>query len=303
MPVMGSPSTPRRLAARSVTTAAAEHGEGPVWDERRGVLHWVDMLRGDILTLDPRAVTDDQLVVPDRVHVSDVVAVLRPRRGGGWVLATERGFALTEADDWDPRSIGNAFESTDIRMNEGGCDAAGGLVCGSMAYDKRRGAATVYRLDPDGTIEVLFGDVTISNGFSLDPAATMAYYIDTPTDRIDRFDLGADGKTLSDRRPFVTIEPGVGHPDGLTVDTEGGVWVALYGGSAVRRYAADGTLDVIVDVPTPHVTACTFGGPDLGDLYITTSQEDLDLAAHPAAGTLYTVRPGWTGLLPRPYGG
>lgn len=300
---MGSDHAPRRLAARAVTTAAAEHGEGPVWDAHRGVLHWVDMLRGDVLTLDPRSLADGHLVVPDRVHLADVVAVLRPRRAGGWVLATERGFALTEPDDWTPRPIGDAFADTTIRMNEGGCDPAGGFLCGSMAYDKRIGGATVYRLAPDGSIAVLWDDVTISNGFGLDPAHTTAYYVDTPTLRIDRFDVGADGMTLSDRRPFVTIEPGVGHPDGLTVDTDGGVWVALFGGSAVRRYTPDGTLDTIVDVPTPHVTACTFGGPDLADLYITTSQERLDLADHPEAGTLYTVRPGQTGMLPLPFAG
>ena len=170
-----------------------------------------------------------------------------------------------------------------------------------MAYDQRRGAGSFYRITPDGDISVVFDDVTISNGFSPDPAGRIAYYIDTPTDRIDVFDLGSDGMTLSDRRPFVTIEPGVGHPDGLTVDTDGGVWVALYGGSAVRRYTAEGRLDVVVDLPTPHVTACTFGGADLVDLFITTSQEHLDVAVEPLAGTLFVVRPGRTGLPPLPF--
>ena len=119
----------------------------------------------------------------------------------------------------------------------------------------------------------------------------------------DVFDVAADGRTLSGRRPFVRIEDGAGGPDGLCVDAEGGVWVALFGGSAVRRYRADGTLAAIVRVGTRKVTACTFAGRDLGTLVITTSQEDLEPRDGPLAGTLFAVRPGVTGLPPLPYRG
>jgi len=294
----------RELTARPVTTpgSAAEHGEGPVWDARAGLLRWVDMLRGDVLSLDPASIGTDGLVEPDRRHVSDVTAALRPRATGGWVVATERGFAVTDADDdWTLRPIAAAFEDRTIRMNEGGCDRAGGFLCGSMAYAKTPGDGTLYRLDPDGTVEVVLRDLTISNGFSLDPGGTTAYFIDTPTARIDIFDVGTDGRTLTGRRPFVTIEAGVGWPDGLAVDAAGGVWVALFGGSAVRGYAPDGTLTTVIHVDTPNVTACAFVGDDLGTLCITTSQENLDVRTEPLAGTLFAVRPGATGMLPLPF--
>ena len=115
------------------------------------------------------------------------------------------------------------------------------------------------------------------------------------------FDVGADGRTLTGRRPFVTIEAGIGWPDGLAVDASGGVWVALFGGSAVRGYAPEGTLATVIHVDTPHVTACAFVGDDLGTLCITTSQEDIDVRAEPLAGTLFAVRPGATGMLPLPF--
>ena len=217
-------------------------------------------------------------------------------------MATERGFAVTDTDDdWTLRPVAEAFQDLAIRMNEGGCDRAGGFLCGSMAYAKTPGDGTLYRLDPDGTVEVVLRDLTISNGFSLDPSGTIAYFIDTPTRRIDRFDVGTDGRTLTGRRPVVTIEPGVGGPDGLAVDASGGVWVALFGGSAVRRYRPDGTLATVVHVPTPHVTACAFAGDDLATLCITTSQENLDVRAEPLAGTLFAVRPGVTGMPPLPF--
>ena len=296
----------QELTARPVTTpgSACDHAEGPVWDARAGVVRWVDMLRGDILSLDPDALPEHGLVEPERRHVSKVVAALRPRTSGGWVVATEHDFAVTAGDDdWTLRPVARALDDPGIRLNEGGCDLAGGFLCGSMAYAKTAGAATLYRLDPDGSVDVVLSDLTISNGFSIDPTGRLAYYIDTPTMRVDVFDVGADGRSLSGRRPFVHIEDGAGGPDGLCVDTEGGVWVALFGGSSVRRYLADGTLATIVHVDTRKVTACTFAGADLGTLIITTSQEDLEPGDGPLAGTIFAVRPGATGLLPLPYRG
>lgn len=290
-------AAPRRLAARAVTAAVAEHGEGAVWDVDDGVVRFVDMLRGDVLTWDPR---EGSL---SRQHVADVVAALRPRAGGGWVLATERGFALTDPGGWTPSRLIAAFTDPRIRMNDGGCDAAGGFLCGTMAYDAMPGAGALYRLDPDGTVSVVISGVTISNGLCLDPAGRLAYYVDTPTRRVDVFDVGNDGRSLAARRPFVEIEEGAGWPDGLTVDVDGGVWVALYGGRAVRRYGPAGELDVVVEVPTPHVTSCAFGGADLRDLYITTSQERIDVERDLWAGSLFHVVPGRRGLLPRPFMG
>ena len=286
-----------RHTATPVTDGVCEHGEGPVWDARDGVLRSVDMLRGDVMAFDP---STGALA---RTHVADVVAALRPRTGGGWVVAVERGFARTEPGSWDLGPTVEAFADPGVRMNDGSCDAAGGFLCGTMAYDHAPGAGTLFRLAPDGTIDVVLRGVTISNGFCLDPAGTRAYYADTPTARVDVFDVGPDGATLTNRRPFVTLEDGAGWPDGLTVDAEGGVWVALYGGGAVRGYRPDGRLAHVVTVATPHVTACAFGGEDLDDLYITTTQERIDTSRDRLAGALFHARPGVRGLPPRPYAG
>ena len=274
-----------------VTGPVAYHGEGPVWSERWGGLRWVDMLAGDVLSL-----AADGTVA--RRHVSAVVAALRPRRSGGAVLAVERGFAL-EDDDGTLTRLDELWNDEGVRMNEGGCDPDGRFYCGSMAYDKRRGAASVYRLDPDRSVHVVLTDVTISNGLDWSPDSSRAYYNDTDTGRIDVFDYDAE-TGLTERRTFVQTP---GRPDGLTVDAEGGVWVALSGGGRVLRYDADAALEAVVELPVRKVTACTFGGAGLDELFITTSREGLAPEDEPASGSLFRALPGIAGLPVREFAG
>ena len=142
--------------------------------------------------------------------------------------------------------------------------------------------------------------VTVSNGIGFSPDGTCAYYIDSATHRIDVFSV-TDDCSLVDRRPLVEIDPRDGAPDGLCVDSDGGIWVALYGGGAVRRYRPDGELDGVVAVAARQVTSCAFGGPDLGTLYITTSRENLDPDDDPLAGSLFSFRPAVRGMSTTPY--
>jgi sugar lactone lactonase YvrE len=186
-------------------------------------------------------------------------------------------------------------------MNEGGCDPDGRFWCGSMAYDQSPGAASMYRLDPDGTVRRVFDGVTVSNGLEWSPDGTLAYYDDTATHRVDVFDYDRDAG-LTGRRPFVVLGDD-GNPDGLTVDAEGGVWVALFGGGAVHRYDAAGRLTAVVEVPTPQVTACTLGGPQLDQLFITTSREGMGPDDDPLAGSLFRVDAGVRGLPVRAFAG
>jgi sugar lactone lactonase YvrE len=171
-----------------------------------------------------------------------------------------------------------------------------------MAYDQRPGAASLYRLDPDGGVDVVWRDVTVSNGLDWAPDGTRAYYVDTATRRIAVFDYDRDAG-LTGGRTFAEIPAGSGRPDGLTVDAEGCVWVALSRGSAVRRYRPDGVLDAIVAVPAYKVTACTFGGPRLDELYITTSKEGIDAGGDPLAGALFRASVGVTGQRVRAFAG
>jgi sugar lactone lactonase YvrE len=279
------------VRAKQVTDAVAYHGEGPVWSARWGGLRWVDMITGDVLSLG----TDGSV---GRRHVADVVAAIRPRRGGGAVLGIERGFALEDADG-TLTGLGELWTDANLRMNEGGCDPDGRFYCGSMAYDKRPGAGVLFRLEPDLSVQVVLENVTVSNGLEWSPDGSLAYYNDTDTHRVDVFDYDAE-RGLSGRRPFVAAE---GRPDGLTVDADGGVWVAFSDGGAVHRYTSAGALDVVVELPVTKVTACTFGGSDLNELFITTSREGLAAGMEPQAGSLFRTVPGVRGLPAREFAG
>jgi sugar lactone lactonase YvrE len=280
------------MRAEQVTDPVAYHAEGPVWSTSWGGLRWVDMLAGDVLSL-----TGDGTV--ERRNVGQVAAAVRPRRGGGAVLGVERGFAL-EDPDGTLRHLAEVWTDDGVRMNEGACDPDGRFYCGSMAYDKRLGAGKLYRLDPDGSVRVVLEGVTISNGLDWSPDGSLAYYNDTDTFGVDVFDY--DGETgLSGRRRFVEL--GEARPDGLTVDAGGGVWVALSNGAAVRRYTPEGDLDGVVELPVTKVTACTFGGPGLDQLFITTSRDGLEPGAEPLAGALFRADVGVTGQPVREFAG
>jgi sugar lactone lactonase YvrE len=281
------------VRAQRMTEAVAYHGEGPVWSPRWGGLRWVDMLAGDVLSLGADGTVG-------RRHVGTVAAALRARSRGGAVIAVERGFAL-EDPDGTVTALPPVWTDESVRMNEGGCDPEGRFYCGSMAYDQRPGAGALYRLDPDGTVTEVLPEVTISNGLAWSPDGSTAYYADTATHRVDAFDFEPDSG-LTGRRSFVRFADDVS-PDGLTVDSEGGVWVALHGSGAVHRYTAQGRLDGVVEVPTRLVTACTFGGPRLDQLFITTSQENLALGEDPLAGSLFSVDVGLAGLPTREFSG
>jgi sugar lactone lactonase YvrE len=268
------------VTAEAVTGPVAYHGEGPVWSGRWGGLRWVDMLAGDVLRLAP-----DGGVA--RTHVGEVAAALRPRRGGGAVIGVRRGFAL-EDPDGSVRALPELWSCDEVRMNDGGCDPDGRFYCGSMAYDQRPGGAALYRLDPAGTVRVVLEGVTVSNGLEWSPDGALAYYNDTATHRVDVFDYDAT-TGLTGRRPFVEL-PDDGRPDGLTVDAEGGLWVALFGDGAVHRYTSAGSLDAVIELPTPKVTACTLGGPALDQLFITTSRQGLAPDDDPIAGSLFQAQ-------------
>lgn len=282
------------MRAEQITDAVAFHGEGPVWSPRWGGLRWVDMLAGDVLSL----AADGTI---GRRHVGDVAAALRPRRDGGAVIGVERGFALEDADG-TLTSLPEVWSDRGVRMNDGACDPEGRFYCGSMAYDKTAGAASLYRIDPDGSTALVLDGVTISNGLDWSPDGGLAYYNDTATQQVAVFDYDV-ASGLTGRRPFVSIADEDGAPDGLTVDAQGGVWVALNQGGQVRRYTPAGALDEVVEVPVAGVTACTLGGPDLDELFITTSREDLAPGEDPQAGALFRAVVGVPGRPAREFAG
>lgn len=281
------------LVAEQVTDVCTTHGEGAVWDGSAGVLRFVDLEAGGLMSFDPVS------GAIGRRHVGKVAACPRPRASGGLVVALERTFVVLDADGVVEREIGPAFEDEEIRFNDGGCDPAGRFWMGTMAYDETPGAGSVHRLDPDGSITTVLIGVTISNGLSFRPDGRSALYVDTPTGRVDLLEIDADAGAVTGRRPFAHVS---GSPDGIAADAEGGVWAALWGGSAVHRFDAEGRLTHVVPMPCSQVTCPAFGGPGLTDLYVTTSGRGLG-GREPVAGALFRVRPGLTGLPVLPFAG
>ncbi|WP_406435645.1 SMP-30/gluconolactonase/LRE family protein [Streptomyces sp. NBC_00631] len=258
--------------------AEATLGEGPTWDVATGRLIWIDILGARVHTYDPA--TGRRTVRTTDQHVGAV----KPRAGGGLVLNLRDGVGLLDPDGtfrWLHRE-----PVPGRRANDAAVAPDGSLWAGTMRYDETAGGGTLSRVAPDGTATTLLPDVTVSNGTGWSPDGRLVYYIDTPTRRVDVFDY-ADGLPVN-RRPLVTIEEGAGFPDGLTVDADGCVWVALWGGAAVRRYTPTGELDRVIDLPASLTTACAFGGADLTDLYVTTARVGLD-RPHPTAGSLLVI--------------
>ncbi|MCP2031236.1 sugar lactone lactonase YvrE [Okibacterium sp. HSC-33S16] len=265
-------------AVEQFTDPVTYHGEGPVWSETWGGLRFVDMLAGDILSVD----SDGDV---KRMHVGTVAAFVRPRQRGGYVVGLERGIGLADDVHELPTTQRELWTDPAVRMNEGGCGPDGTLYAGSMGYEQTEGAASLYRIDAAGQVSTTLAHVTVSNGIDFSPDGRRAYYNDTATGRTDVFDVVEN--QLVNRRPFADGDDG--SPDGLCVDSEGNVWVALNSVGRVRLYAPDATILTELDLPVRLVTACTLGGADGRDLFITTSRENLD-DPEPEAGAVFRTR-------------
>jgi sugar lactone lactonase YvrE len=268
--------------------------EGPLWDPRIQRLLWVDIPAGLVHRLDVE--TGDDVVVHSAGEQVGCVAL---REAGGYVVATERGVDVAD-DDWHRAGATIALpgQPPDSRTNDGSVDPWGCFWIGTLAHDERPGAGALYRVAADRRVVQVLDGVTVSNGidWSLDSAAM--YYADSGTGRVDVFDVDlADGQ-VTGRRPFVEIEVAGAVPDGLTVDAEGFLWVALWGGGRVQRFTPDGRLDREVELPASQVTSPAFGGAGLGALYVTTARHGLssaDLERQPLAGSLFVHDPGVSG--------
>jgi sugar lactone lactonase YvrE len=276
--------------------------EGPLWDPRAEQLLWVDIPAGLVHRLD--VATGIDAVVHDAGESVGCVAL---RGSGGYLVATALGVAAAD-DGWQSVHQIAALpgEPALIRTNDGACDPWGGFWVGTMAYDERQGAGALYRIDTDGAVRQVLDATSVSNGIDWSPDGSAMYYADSATQRVDVFDVGAGDGHVSGRRPFAEIEVPDAVPDGIAVDAEGFVWVALWGGGRVRRYAPDGRLDREVSIPADQVTSIAFGGPNLDALYVTTAREGLSAAAlarQPLAGSVFVHDAGVLGRAPNAWGG
>jgi sugar lactone lactonase YvrE len=280
-------------AVELVLDARADLGEGPRWDSARQRLLWVDIMRGRVHAFTPST------GACRNVAVHQPVGALASCRDGSLVLAVAGGFARLDLDSQRFEMQAAVEEDRpQNRMNDGACDGAGRFWAGTMALDEQPGAGALYRLDPDLTVHTMLTGVSISNGLDWSLDGRRMYYVDSPTRRIDVFDFDLATGSITNRRPFVEVPADAGVPDGLTVDAAGFVWLALWGGAALRRYAPDGTLDRVVPLPVTHPTSCAFGGAALDELYVTSARRPLtaeEKARQPQAGGVFRVRPGVVG--------
>lgn len=275
-----------------ILDARAYLGECPVWNHRSGRLDWVDVMSGRLHSTDVATGQTTTLCLPL------ATGCFVPRAGGGYVAGLADGFWAVGQDGSAQRLVGVEAERPETFFNDGRCDPAGRFWAGTMAYDLRESAGSLYRLDTDLTVHRMLSGVTISNGIDWSLDGRTMYYVDTATQRIDVFDYDAATGSIQHRRPFVVIDAADGSPDGLVVDAEGAIWVALWDGWAVRRYLPDGTLDRVVRVPTAKVTSIAFGGADLDQLYITTARrlaDETDRARQPLAGGIFRAEVGIRG--------
>jgi sugar lactone lactonase YvrE len=296
---------PMDIAVEPVGDVRAQLGEGPVWDDRESVLWWLDIPGEALHRFDPATGIDTAQ------DLGQQTGALVPRATGGLVLATPDGFVAYEPTTGKRTLLASVEgDNAATRMNDGKCDRRGRFWAGTMAYDFAAGAGGFYCLEADAdaghTVRQALAKVTISNGLAWSDDDSTLYYIDSPTGTVDAFDFDIERGEIANRRQVVKISEDDGLPDGMAIDAEGYLWVALFGGGAVHRYSPDGALDGVLEIPASKVTCCAFAGPDLGDLYITTSSLDMtddELAAEPGAGLLYRCRPGVTGTPVNAYAG
>jgi sugar lactone lactonase YvrE len=241
--------------AERVGSVEAVLGEGPRWDAEAGRLLWVDIEGGLLHAGD------------STVEGGAMVCAVAPWAGDTVLVALADALAAVDVGDGSVRRLADIpHREPGMRCNDGACDPGGRFWIGTMALDERPGVGALYRYDVDGTLHTMLDDISLSNGLGWSRDGRLMYYVDSPTQRIEVFDFDTASGSIGNRRTFAVIPEADGIPDGLALDVEDGVWVALHGGGEVRRFDPDGGLTGRVEVPVPKVTACCFAGRRL---YVT----------------------------------
>ena len=278
-------------------------GEGALWDEREGVLWWVDVpMPSRLHRLDPATGRHDEWAMPE------MIMSLAVREQGGLLIASHHGLnTFDPAEGRLVRVLEPEADKPRNRSNDGGTDPRGRFWFGTMQNNLAEDASAIpitessgaiYRVDPDLTVTRMAEGIGIANTFAWSPDGTRLYFADTLTGWIFVYDFDPEAGKLGERRNFARADD-LGYPDGSTIDAEGYLWNARWGGGCVARFSPDGAIDRIVKVPADKVTSCAFGGPDLDILYITTARYEAtedDRRRQPQAGGLFAVRPSVRGL-------
>lgn len=278
--------------ARCVADVRAVLGEGPVWVAREQALYWVDIKGRKVFRLgEDGAVRTYDAPFP--------VCCLAPRRAGGFIAGTDRGFAAIDLEAGRFDVIGNPEKDRPgNRFNDGKTDPLGRFWSGTMDDREEEATGSLYRLDADLGWHEMDSGYRVTNGPAFDAARGRMYHTDSARQTIFAFDF-SDAGEISNRRIFAQFGEGDGYPDGMTVDSEGFLWVCFWDGWCLRRLSPDGGIVAKIDVPVQRPTSCTFGGPDLDRLYVTSARRGIDrdsLLMQPCAGGLFLLEAGARGI-------
>jgi sugar lactone lactonase YvrE len=271
--------------------AGVELGERPVWDDVDETLVWVDIPGGAVHRLDAAGL-DTHVVLPGTVGAAGL------RRGGGLIVACGSALRFLDADGHEDRDPIDVVLAPRTRFNDGACDPAGRFLVGTASTAGAIGAGVLLSVDRSGAVRTLLEGVTESNGLAWSPDGGVLYYVDSGGQAVRTYVYDAAAGTIGARGDLVVIDPADGVPDGLATDADGAVWVALWEGGAVRRYAPDGALLATLATPVSRPTCPGFGGAALDRLYVTTAREGLDAAGRarePWAGHVLVCDPGVRG--------
>jgi sugar lactone lactonase YvrE len=280
------------VLAQLAFDARAGLGEGALWDWRSGMLVSVDILAGRVLVNDPGDGSSRS------INVGQPVSAVMLRGIDGLLLAVRDGFATLDLENGAVESLVPVESDNPAnRMNDAACDPRGRCFAGTMAFDTSPGAGTLYRLDHDLSVHPVLDGLSISNGLGWSPSGSVMYHIDSPAGGVDAYDFDERTGALANRRRQVDTDPSWGLPDGLTVDAAGGIWVAFWGGSAVRRFGPEGDLSETIELPAANATRPAFGGERLDQLYVTTAQLDPGAGVDgDLGGAIFVLEPGVCGM-------
>jgi L-arabinonolactonase len=271
-------------------------GESPIWSPAEQALYWVDIQNAMIYRLHPES--GERRNWPLETEIGSIG--LGP--DGKLICGLRMGLAWFDFETGEIEVIADPEgdkQWNTIRLNDGKVDRAGRYWCGSMEDPGQGPKGTLYRFDADGNSKAMLTDIQVPNAICWSPDNSVMYFADTREDRIRAYDFDLAAGEISNERIFVDLADVEGHPDGATVDAEGYLWSAQIYGGRVARYAPDGTLDRVVEIPTPLVTCCAFGGTNMDTLYVTTASFRMDreaLAADPLAGKTFAIDVGVKGL-------
>lgn len=274
------------ISVRTAAQATATIGEGPFWSAERGVLHWVDIPAGRIHTTDPAGGTTETITVPTWVGAA-------VPRADGFVAATMEGFATVVDGVLDTRLT---LLEAGQRSNDAKCDRSGRLWAGTNAMDFAAGAGALRVLEPDWTARVVLEGLALPNGMGWSPDDSTYYLIDTFNHVVWAFDFDLAAGSLRNQRALHRFKPPT-QPDGMSVDTDGNLWIAIWGGAQLVQLSPGGDVLRTIALPVQQPSSCAFGGPDLTTLYVTSAREGQELPGDALDGSVLAVTGlGATGL-------